>query len=127
LFKCRKSHIPGLAGNCNFGDRSHPQYGNQQPRPPFAVLAQNLHNVNVASQHHVSGVKEVSIDGKTPKTKTFQLGRGYFLFLRFFWVKSGPERLTPCISRVEIPCFILLKQGKKTQGLRQISNPNINI
>ncbi|KAL9401546.1 hypothetical protein Peur_005395 [Populus x canadensis] len=60
--KIRKSHIPSLAGSCNFGDRSHPQRGNQQPRPPFAVLAQNFHNVNMAAQHHVSSVKEVPID-----------------------------------------------------------------
>ncbi|KAJ6430003.1 hypothetical protein OIU84_021421 [Salix udensis] len=60
--KIRKSHIPSLAGSCNFGDRSHPQCGNQQPRPPLAVLPQNFHGVNMAAQHHVSSVKEVPID-----------------------------------------------------------------
>ncbi|CAK7326975.1 unnamed protein product [Dovyalis caffra] len=60
--KIRKSHIPSLPRNCNFGDRSHPQCGNPQQRPPFAVLAQNFHNINAADQHHVSSSKEVSID-----------------------------------------------------------------
>ncbi|XP_061338791.1 transcription factor MYB124 isoform X2 [Gastrolobium bilobum] len=58
--KMRRSHIPDGSEKINFGDRSHKQNGtpiNQQPRAPFAVLA-NSHNVNnLTDQHHVCNVK----------------------------------------------------------------------
>ncbi|XP_027360731.1 transcription factor MYB124-like [Abrus precatorius] len=60
LKKMRRSHIPDSAEKINFGDRSHKQNGipiNQQPRAPFAVLAQNSHNVNMPDQHHVCTLK----------------------------------------------------------------------
>lgn len=58
--KMRRSHIPDAAEKINFGDRSHKQNGipiNQQSRAPFAVLAQNSHNVNLPDQHHVCNLK----------------------------------------------------------------------
>ncbi|TKY69708.1 Myb-related protein B [Spatholobus suberectus] len=58
--KMRRSHIPDAAEKINFGDRSHKQNGipiNQQPRAPFAVLAQNSRNVNLPDQHHVCNLK----------------------------------------------------------------------
>ncbi|GLT36963.1 hypothetical protein SLA2020_113070 [Shorea laevis] len=63
--RLRRTHTSDLAQNCNFGDRSHMASGmviTQQLRPPFAVLGQNLQNVNLAVQHHVNNVKEVSND-----------------------------------------------------------------
>ncbi|XP_061973781.1 transcription factor MYB124-like isoform X2 [Populus nigra] len=98
--KIRKSHIHGLAGNCNFGDRSHPQCGNQQPRPPFAVLAQNLHNVNVASQHHVSGVKEVSIDVQNS------------MIQRTFFKKDDPK-ITALMQQAELLSSLALKVSEE--------------
>ncbi|KAG6757516.1 hypothetical protein POTOM_037829 [Populus tomentosa] len=98
--KIRKSHIPGLAGNCNFGDRSHPQCGNQQPRPPFAVLAQNFHNVNVASQHHVSGVKEVSIDVQNS------------MIQRPFLKKDDPK-ITALMQQAELLSSLALKVSEE--------------
>lgn len=56
----RRSHIPDAAEKINFGDRSHKQNGiplNEQSRAPFAVLAQNTHNVNLPDQHHVCNLK----------------------------------------------------------------------
>uniref|UniRef100_A0A6M2ECS4 MYB family protein n=1 Tax=Populus davidiana TaxID=266767 RepID=A0A6M2ECS4_9ROSI len=87
--KIRKSHIPSLAGSCNFGDRSHPQRGNQQPRPPFAVLAQNFHNVNMAAQHHVSSVKEVPIDVQSSRIQ------GTFL-------KKDDPKITALMQQAEL-------------------------
>ncbi|KAH1259921.1 Transcription factor MYB88 [Glycine max] len=58
--KMRRSHIPDAAEKINFGDRSHKQNGiplNEQSRAPFAVLAQNTHNVNLPDQHHVCNLK----------------------------------------------------------------------
>lgn len=41
---------------------------NQQLRAPFAVLVQNVHNVNnLPAQHHVNDTKDVSTDGKSPQ------------------------------------------------------------
>ncbi|KAJ9187518.1 hypothetical protein P3X46_002964 [Hevea brasiliensis] len=60
--KTRRSHIPVHSEHRKLADRSHLQCGNQQSRPPFSVLAQNLHNVNVTGQHHAINTKEVSID-----------------------------------------------------------------
>ncbi|KAJ9172174.1 hypothetical protein P3X46_015445 [Hevea brasiliensis] len=59
--KMRRSHIPDHSEHCKLADRSHLKCGNQQPRPPFAVLAQNFHNVKVDDQHHAINAKEVSI------------------------------------------------------------------
>ncbi|KAF2302401.1 hypothetical protein GH714_036197 [Hevea brasiliensis] len=59
--KNRRSHIPDHSEHCKLADRSHLKCGNQQPRPPFAVLAQNFHNVKVDDQHHAINAKEVSI------------------------------------------------------------------
>ncbi|KAJ1386041.1 SANT/Myb domain [Sesbania bispinosa] len=59
--RMRRSHIPDGAEKSNFADRSHKQNGtpiNQQSRAPFAVLAQNSHNVNnLPDQPHVCNVK----------------------------------------------------------------------
>ncbi|KAJ6771701.1 MYB PROTEIN-RELATED [Salix koriyanagi] len=101
--KIRKSHIPGLAGNCNFGDRSHPQCGNHQPRPPFAVLAQNFHNVNVASQHHASGVKEVSIDVQNS------------MIQRTFLKKDDPK-ITALVQQAELLGSLALKVSEENTG-----------
>ncbi|KAF9673892.1 hypothetical protein SADUNF_Sadunf10G0071100 [Salix dunnii] len=98
--KTRKSHIPGLAGNCNFVDRSHPQCGNHQPRPPFAVLAQNFHNVNVASQHHVSGVKDVSIDVQNS------------MIQRTFLKKDDPK-ISALVQQAELLSSLALKVSEK--------------
>ncbi|KAJ6718956.1 MYB PROTEIN-RELATED [Salix purpurea] len=98
--KIRKSHIPGLAGNCNFGDRSHPQCGNHQPRPPFAVLAQNFHNVNVASQHHASGVEEVSIDVQNS------------MIQRTFLKKDDPK-ITALVQQAELLSSLALKVSEE--------------
>ncbi|CAJ1931739.1 unnamed protein product, partial [Sphenostylis stenocarpa] len=60
LKKLRRSHISDAEESINFGDRSHKQNGipiNQQSRPPFAVLAQNSHNVNLPDQDHVCNLK----------------------------------------------------------------------
>lgn len=56
----RRSHISDATEKINFGDRSHKQNGillNQQSRAPFAVLAQNSHNVNLPDQHRVCNLK----------------------------------------------------------------------
>ncbi|KAL5759568.1 hypothetical protein ACOSP7_018085 [Xanthoceras sorbifolium] len=62
--RVRRSHVPDLTENCNYGNRSHKQSGttmSQQPRPPFTVLGQNLSSVNnLSTQHH--DVKEISSD-----------------------------------------------------------------
>uniref|UniRef100_A0A0R0LBM5 MYB/HD-like transcription factor n=1 Tax=Glycine max TaxID=3847 RepID=A0A0R0LBM5_SOYBN len=58
--KMRRSHISDATEKINFGDRSHKQNGillNQQSRAPFAVLAQNSHNVNLPDQHRVCNLK----------------------------------------------------------------------
>lgn len=54
------AHVPDAAEKINFGDRSHKQCGtpiSQQPRAPFAVLAQNFHDNNLPDQRHVCNVK----------------------------------------------------------------------
>nr|QSD99529.1 MYB family transcription factor [Melilotus albus] len=57
----RRAHIPDDAKEMNFGDRSHLRNAiliNQQPRAPFAELAQKSNNVNnVPDRHHVSNDK----------------------------------------------------------------------
>ncbi|XP_015575305.1 transcription factor MYB124 isoform X1 [Ricinus communis] len=60
--KTRRSHIIDRTEHYKLANRSHLQGGNQQSRPPFAVLAQNFHNVNVAAQHTAVNAKEVLID-----------------------------------------------------------------
>ncbi|KAJ4833479.1 hypothetical protein Tsubulata_008071 [Turnera subulata] len=60
--KIRRPHITDPAETCHFGDRSHLRTGNQQHRPPFAVLAQNFHNLNMANQHPVSNAMDVPVD-----------------------------------------------------------------
>lgn len=55
----RRAHITDSEERVNFGNRSHKQYGttiSQQPRTPFAVLAQNFDN-NLPDQHHVCDAK----------------------------------------------------------------------
>lgn len=60
--KIRRSHIPYDTKHCKLVmNRSHIQCGNQQPRPPFAVLAQNIKNAIDA--------KEVSLDDQNCKTQ----------------------------------------------------------
>ncbi|KAF2325418.1 hypothetical protein GH714_027893 [Hevea brasiliensis] len=58
----KMQHLLRKREHRKLADRSHLQCGNQQSRPPFSVLAQNLHNVNVTGQHHAINTKEVSID-----------------------------------------------------------------
>ncbi|KAJ7943506.1 MYB transcription factor [Quillaja saponaria] len=59
--KMRTTHISEFAENIKFGDRSHKQCGttiNQQPRAPFAVLAQNFQRVNnLPVQNHLTNSK----------------------------------------------------------------------
>ena len=67
LVQHRRSHIPSLSENYNYGDRRHGQCGktNQQLRAPFTVLIQNIQNVNnLKDQHTVSISKDVSRNGK---------------------------------------------------------------
>ncbi|KAM1300146.1 hypothetical protein EV1_011510 [Malus domestica] len=59
--KMRRSHIPSLSE----GDRLLEQCGkmSQQLRAPFAVLIQNVHNVeNLPDQNNVNGTKEVPVN-----------------------------------------------------------------
>ncbi|XP_020214315.1 transcription factor MYB124 [Cajanus cajan] len=59
--KMRRAHIPDDAEKIKFGDRSHLQNRtqiNQQPRAPFAVLAQNSNNLNnLPGQDHACNPK----------------------------------------------------------------------
>lgn len=64
----RRTYIPDLTENYNLRDRSHKQCGttNQQLRAPFAVLVQNIHNVNnLPAEHQVNNAK----DGNSPHRK----------------------------------------------------------
>lgn len=67
----RRSHIPSLSENCNYGDRRHGQCKtNQQLRAPFTVLIQNIHNVNnLQDQHTVNITKDVPRNGKPSEIK----------------------------------------------------------
>ncbi|KAG2707238.1 hypothetical protein I3760_05G139400 [Carya illinoinensis] len=59
--KMRRTYIPDLTENYNLRDRSHKQCGttNQQLRAPFAVLVQNIHNVNnLPAEHQVNNAKD---------------------------------------------------------------------
>ncbi|XP_050237959.1 transcription factor MYB124 isoform X2 [Mercurialis annua] len=62
--KTRKTDIGDEPEYCKLANRSHLLGGNQQPRPPFAVLAQNVLNVNLAAQHSAIDAKEVSLDAQ---------------------------------------------------------------
>ncbi|KAK7362218.1 hypothetical protein VNO77_04325 [Canavalia gladiata] len=59
--KMRRAHISDEAEKIKFEDRSHLGNGtpvNQQPRTPFAVLAQNSQDINnLPDQHHVCNPK----------------------------------------------------------------------
>ncbi|KAH7511253.1 hypothetical protein FEM48_ZijujUnG0030200 [Ziziphus jujuba var. spinosa] len=65
--KIRRTHNSDYTEKCNLTDRLHKPCGgmmNQQLRAPFAVLVQNVHNVNnLPAQHHVNDTKDVSTDG----------------------------------------------------------------
>lgn len=66
----RRIYIPDLTENYNLRDRSHKQVGktNQQLRAPFAVLVQNIHNVNnFPAEPQVKNAK----DGNSPHRKSF--------------------------------------------------------
>ncbi|KAF5449678.1 hypothetical protein F2P56_030098 [Juglans regia] len=59
--KMRRTYIPDLTENYNLRDRSHKQCGttNQELRPPFAVLVQNIRNVNnLPAEHQVNNAKD---------------------------------------------------------------------
>uniref|UniRef100_A0A2P2JZC8 MYB family protein n=1 Tax=Rhizophora mucronata TaxID=61149 RepID=A0A2P2JZC8_RHIMU len=94
--KLRRSHIPDNTESYNRRDRSHPQYRNHQPRPPFAVLAQNFHIVNMAAQHHVNIPKEVCIDSQNSKIQ------GSFL-------KKDDPRITALMQQAELLSTLALK------------------
>ncbi|XP_052185515.1 transcription factor MYB124-like isoform X2 [Diospyros lotus] len=64
LKKIRRTHFSDLTENCNHGKRLSTECGTKtdhQPRPPFAVLVQNLHNLeDLSSRHHGHDTKEIS-------------------------------------------------------------------
>ncbi|RDX65473.1 Transcription factor MYB88, partial [Mucuna pruriens] len=97
--KMRRAHIPGDAEKIKFGDRSHLRNGtsiNQQPRAPFAVLAQNSHNVNnLPDQHHVCNPK---FNSSVQNNKI----QGTFL-------KKGDPKITVLMQQAELLSSLALK------------------
>ncbi|KAL6983515.1 Transcription factor [Sarracenia purpurea var. burkii] len=74
LKKMRETHISDLPEKCSQGEKLPGECGtktNQQPRPPFAVLMQNCHNVeSLPTQHHANRTKETSNDETACNKKT---------------------------------------------------------
>ncbi|XP_021746303.1 transcription factor MYB124-like [Chenopodium quinoa] len=70
LKKFRREHIPNQAVNFNSGNMLLKEYGltRQHPRPPFAVLAQNVRNVDKSL---VSTTKDALINGDKKFDGTF--------------------------------------------------------
>ncbi|EOY02016.1 PREDICTED: uncharacterized protein LOC18610458 isoform X2 [Theobroma cacao] len=98
--RMRRSHISDVMENCDFGDRAHKVSGtiiNQQLRHPFAVLGQNLHNVNnVVVQSQINNVKEVSNDAQNNRTQ------GTFL-------KKDDPKITALMQQAELLSSLALK------------------
>ncbi|XVF03374.1 hypothetical protein REPUB_Repub04eG0255500 [Reevesia pubescens] len=98
--RMRRSHISDPSENCNFGDRAHRVSGtiiNQQLRHPFAVLGQNLHDVNnVMVQSQVNNVKEVSNDAQE------NIAQGTFL-------KKDDPKMTALMQQAELLSSLALK------------------
>ncbi|XP_039040559.1 transcription factor MYB88-like isoform X2 [Hibiscus syriacus] len=98
--RIRRSHIPNLAENCNFGDRAHRVSGtviNQQIRHPFAVLGQNIHNANnLVMQSQVNKVNVVSNDAQNYRTE------GTFL-------KKDDPKITALMQQAELLSSLALK------------------
>lgn len=141
----RRTHIPDITGNYDFGDRSHKQCRtitemNQQLRAPFAVLVQNSHNINkLSNPHHVSVAKEMITDGKSPQLKTFLFVRTSSLPEKYtrkrslisihkqYWPFSVSQNLDYDLTRL-VNCYLLFAaQNDKYQGsfLRK-DDPKIN-
>ncbi|PRQ40819.1 putative transcription factor MYB-HB-like family [Rosa chinensis] len=100
LKKMRRSHIPSLSENCNYGDRRHGQCGktNQQLRAPFTVLIQNIHSVNnLQDQHNVNISKEAPRDAA--QTNKFQ---GSFL-------KKDDPKITALMQQAELLSSLAMK------------------
>lgn len=99
LKKMRRTHIPSLSENCNYGDRRHGQCGktNQQLRAPFTVLIQNIHNVNnLQDQHNVNSTKEVPRNAQTNKFE------GSFL-------KKDDPKITALMKQAELLSSLAMK------------------
>ncbi|XP_061342463.1 transcription factor MYB124-like [Gastrolobium bilobum] len=100
--KMRRAHIPDDAEKINFGDRLHLQNGtpiNQQPREPFAVLAQNSHNVNsLRDQDHVCNAKFSSSASAAQNNKI----QGAFL-------KKDDPKISALMQQAELLSSLALK------------------
>ncbi|KAJ8773693.1 hypothetical protein K2173_006343 [Erythroxylum novogranatense] len=94
--KLRRSHIPDHAESNEVRDRSHLQCGNQQPRPPFAVLAQNVRDINVAGQDPLYNANEVSFNAQNSKLQ------GTFL-------KKDDPKITALMQQAELLSSLALK------------------
>ncbi|XP_065861435.1 transcription factor MYB124-like [Euphorbia lathyris] len=94
--KIRRSHIPDDTERCNLVDRSHIQCGAQQPRPPFAVLAQNIRNAEVDLQHDAIDPNEVSLHDQNSKTQ------GTFL-------RKDDPKITALMQQAELLSSLALK------------------
>ncbi|XP_004297324.1 PREDICTED: myb-related protein 315-like isoform X1 [Fragaria vesca subsp. vesca] len=99
LKKMRRSHIPSLSENCNYGDRRHGQCKtNQQLRAPFTVLIQNIHNVNnLQDQHTVNITKDDP--SNAAQTNKFQ---GSFL-------KKDDPKITALMQQAELLSSLAMK------------------
>ncbi|KAF5726805.1 MYB family protein [Tripterygium wilfordii] len=99
--KMRRSHISDHSENTNLTDRLHKRSGttvSHQPRPPFAVLVENFHNVNdMAAQHPVTNVKEVSLDvGQNNK-------------IHGTYLKTDDPKITALMQQAELLSSLALK------------------
>ncbi|KAJ8760904.1 hypothetical protein K2173_021942 [Erythroxylum novogranatense] len=91
-----RSHVPEHTESFEFKDRSHLQGGNQQPRSPFAVLAQNIHDINVPGQPDVDNASEVSVNAQSCKTQ------GTFL-------KKDDPKIAALMQQAELLSSLALK------------------
>ncbi|KAI9169428.1 hypothetical protein LWI28_012230 [Acer negundo] len=104
--RARRSHIPDITENCNYGNRSHKQSGttmSQQPRPPFTVLGQNFSSVNNLSMQH-RDAKEISSDAQNCKIQ------GTFL-------KKDDPKITALMQQAEL--LSSLAQKVSTENTEQ--------
>lgn len=70
LKRLRRAHIPNAIANCTSVNMSHKDSGltKQQLRPPFAILAQNVHNVD---NSQVTTPKDCLINANKNADRTF--------------------------------------------------------
>ncbi|XVF43085.1 hypothetical protein PTKIN_Ptkin02bG0012100 [Pterospermum kingtungense] len=112
--RMRRSHISDLSGNCNFGDIAHGVSGtdiDQELRHPFAVLGQNLHNVNkVVVQSQVNNVKEVSNDA-SQNNRT----QGTFL-------KKDDPKITALMQQAELLSSLAIKINADNNTEQSLEN-----